>query len=177
MKPPSYHLPGVHMTADDYVAVNFRLWRARPRTRFNHWLLAAAVLLLGVSEGLEVWQYDRPQTTSTLAFLAVAILYGLFRFSLVRYQLRRGYARNTAAQHPTDFTLTDSEIIGRSEVGQFSGHWRLIRRAVWVGSDWFLLYPTEAACYYLDLRRLQPPATPADVAALLERHQIPQQRL
>ena len=62
MKPPSYHLPAVHMTADDYVAVNFRLWRARPRTRFNHWLLAAAVLLLGVSVGLEVWQYGRPQT-------------------------------------------------------------------------------------------------------------------
>ncbi|MBT9394336.1 hypothetical protein KLP40_14290 [Hymenobacter sp. NST-14] len=176
MKSRSYHLPAVHMSADDYVAVNFRLWQARPRTRFNHWLLAAAGLLLGVSVGLEVWEFGRPQTISTLVFLAVAVLYGLFRFALARYQLRRGYARQTAVQQPTDFTLTATEIIGRNALGQFSGPWKRIRRAVWAGPDWLLLYPSETACYYLDLRRLRPPATPADLAALLEHHRIPQQR-
>ena len=172
-----YLLPAVRMSADEFVAVNFRLWRARPATRRNHWLLGAGILLLGISIGLDVWQNGRPERTSTFVFLGVAVLYGLARFGLVRWQLRRGYARNATLQQPIDFRLTSAEIIGRSTLGQFSGKWTRIRRAVWVGTDWLLLYPTEAACYYLDLRRLQAPATPADLAQLLERHQIRQQRV
>jgi hypothetical protein len=175
MKSTPILLTGVQLTADEFVAVNFRLWRARPRTRLNHWILGAAVVLLGVSVGLDVYSNGRLTQPSTLILLAVAVAYALLRFGLVRYQLRRGYARNQALQQPTDFTLTNTEIIGRNTLGQFSGKWALIRRAVWVQPHWLLLYPTEAACYYLDLRRLQAPATAADVAALLERHQIAQQ--
>lgn len=170
-------LSGVQLSADEFVAVNFRLWRARPRTRLNHWILGAAVVLLGVSVGLDVYSNGRLAQPSTAVLLGVAVLYAVLRFGLVRYQLRRGYAKNTAAHHPTSFTLAQSEIIGRSTLGQFSGKWQLIRRTVWVQPHWLLLYPTEAACYYLDLRKLEAPATPADVAALLEHHQIPQQRL
>lgn len=49
-------------------------------------------------------------------------------------------------------------------------------RAGRVGPHW-LLYPTGAACYYLDLRGLQPPATAPDVLALLHRHLVPVQQL
>lgn len=175
MKSTPILLTGVQLTADEFVAVNFRLWRARPRTRLNHWILGAAVVLLGVSVGLDVYSNGRLTQPSTLVLLAVAVLYATLRFGLVRYQLRRGYARNQALQQLTDFTLTNTEIIGRNTLGQFSGKWALIRRAVWVQPHWLLLYPTEAACYYLDLRRLQAPATAADVAVLLERHQIAQQ--
>lgn len=177
MKSTPIVLPGVQLSADEFVAVNFRLWKARPATRRNHWLLGAAVALLAVSVGLEVYQHGGVQNWSGVAFLAVAVLYGLLRMALVRYQLRRGYARNTALQHPIDFTLTDTEITGRSSLGQFSGQWSLIRRAVWVRPDWLLLYPTEAACYYLDMRRLQAPATTSDVARLLTHHQILQQQV
>lgn len=175
--PPPYHLPAVHLSADDYVALNFRLWRARPATRRNHWLLAAALLLLTVSVGLDVWQHGRLTSTFTPLFLGVGVGYGLLRFGLVRWQLRRGYQQQAALQHPINFTLTDTEIIGQSMQGKFAGLWTDIRRAVWVGSDWLLLYPTETACYYLDLRRLPAPATAADVARLLARHQIRQQRV
>lgn len=177
MQSTPFMLSGVQLSADEFVAVNFRLWRARPRTRLNHWILGAAVVLLGVSVGLDIYQHQQVTQPSTLLFLAVAVLYGLLRFGLVRYQLRRGYARNKALQQPIDFTLSNTEIIGRSALGQFAGKWELIRRAVWVQPHWLLLYPTEAACYYLDMRRLQLPATPADVAALLEHHRIPQQHL
>ncbi|MBX0291983.1 hypothetical protein K3G63_16140 [Hymenobacter sp. HSC-4F20] len=177
MKPTPIVLSGVQLSADEFVAVNFRLWRARPRTRLNHWILGAAIALLSVSLGLEVYQSGRLPQSSSLVFLAVAVGYALLRFGLVRYQLRRGYAKNTAAHQPTDFTLTDTEIRGRSALGQFSGKWSLIRRAVWVRPHWLLLYPTEASCYYLDMRRLQAPATPDAVEQLLATHQIPQQRI
>jgi len=177
MKPTPLTLTGVQLTADEFVAVNFRLWRARPRTRLNHWILGAAVVLLGVSVGLDVYSNSQLTQPSTLVFLAVAVAYALLRFGLVRYQLRRGYAKNPTLQQPVEFTLTDTEIIGRSALGQFSGKWSLIRRAVWVQPHWLLLYPTEAACYYLDLRRLQAPATAAEVAELLTRHNIPQPQL
>ena len=177
MPHPPYSLPAVRLSANDYVAVNFRLWRARSATRRNHWLLGAAILLLSISIGLDLWPDGRLERTSTFIFLAIAVAYGLARFGLVRYQLRRGYARNAVLQQPIDFRLTNAEIIGRSKLGQFSGKWPRIRRAVWVGPDWLLLYPIETACYYLDLRRLQAPATPADLARLLEQHQIRQQRV
>lgn len=177
MKSTPILLTGVQLSAEEFVAVNFQLWRARPRTRLNHWILGAAVALLGVSVGLDAYQHSPLTQPSTLVFLAVAVLYALFRAGLVRYQLRRGYAKNTTLQQPVEFTLTDTEIIGRSSLGQFSGKWSLIRRAVWVQPHWLLLYPTEAACYYLDMRQLQLPAKVADVAALLTRHGIAQQTL
>ncbi|MET4106770.1 hypothetical protein [Hymenobacter sp. UYP22] len=177
MKPTPIVLSGVQLSAEEFVAVNFRLWRARPRTRLNHWILGAAVVLLGASVGLDLYQHGRLTQLSTLVFLGVAVLYALFRAGLVRYQLRRGYANNTTLHQPINFTLTESDIIGRSALGQFSGKWSMVRRAVWVQPHWLLLYPTEAACYYLDMRQLQQPATPADVAALLTRHSIAQQQL
>ncbi|SDY06815.1 hypothetical protein [Hymenobacter psychrophilus] len=173
---PPYHLPAVRLSADDYVAVNFRLWRARPATRRLHWLLGTAIGLLTIGVGLDVWQNGQLQRTSSFIFLGVAVLYGVSRFGLVRYQLRRGYARNATLQQPIDFILTTTEVIGQSQQGKFSGPWTTMQRAVWVGPDWLLLYPTEAACYYLDMRRLQAPATRVDVTRLLARHQIRQQQ-
>ncbi|RFP65200.1 hypothetical protein D0N36_10060 [Hymenobacter lapidiphilus] len=167
----------MRLSADEFVAVNFRLWRARPATRRLYWLLGAALLLLNLSVGLDLWQNGRLGSPFTLVFLGVGVAYGLLRLALVRWQLRRGYQRQQALQQPVDFTLTATEIIGRSALGKFPGQWKLIRRAVWVGPDWLLLYPTAAACYYLDMRCLQAPATAADVARLLERHQIRQQRI
>ncbi|WP_156108984.1 hypothetical protein [Hymenobacter sp. APR13] len=170
-------LPGVQMTADEFVTVNFRLWRQRPRTRFNHWLLGLAVLLLAGSVALDICRTGHISNQSTVVFLAVAVLYALVRMQLVRYQLRRGYARNTGLHAPISFELDAERLRGRSADGHFEARWQVLRRAVWVHPDWLLLYPTEAACYYLDLRRLQAPATPEQVLALLLQHQIPVQEL
>jgi len=52
--------------------------------------------------------------------------------------------------------------------------WKALRRAVWVRPDWLLLYPTDAACYYLDLRRLPAALPPAVLAQLLAGHHVPQ---
>lgn len=174
---PPLHLAAVRMSEADYVAVNFRLWQARPATRRNHWLLGAAVLLLTISIGLDVWEHGRLETWSTLLFLGVAVAYAALRVGLVRYQLRRGYARNPAAQAPADYTLAADALRGQSADGRFATPWARLKRTVWVGPHWLLLYPTEAACYYLDMRRLQAPATAAEVAQFLDHQQIPQQRL
>ncbi|GGG36659.1 hypothetical protein [Hymenobacter glacieicola] len=174
---PALVLPNVRMTAEDYVTVNFRLWRARPATRRAQWILVAAIALLALSVGLEVRELGRIQNWSTVAFLTVAGLYAAFRLALVRYQLRRGYSRNPAAQEPVDFTLSLAEVRGCSNQGTFTSSWSRVKRAVWVQPNWLLLYPSEAACYYLDLRRLQAPATPADIEQLLARHQIALQRV
>lgn len=165
------------MAADEFVAVSFRLWRHRPRTRFNHWLLGLAVLLLASSVVLDVSRTGHVSNQSTAVFLAVAVLYALVRMQLVRYQLQRGYVRNTGLHAPISFEMDAEHLRGRSANGHFEVRWQVLRRAVWVQPDWLLLYPTEAACYYLDLRRLQAPATPEQVLALLQQHPIPVQKL
>jgi hypothetical protein len=168
----------VTMSADEYVAVNFRLWRAQPSTRRNNWVLGAALALLSISLLLTL-QQDHWQITSWSApsFLAVGVLYALLRAWLVRWMLRKGYAKNTVLQEPIDFTLSPDEILGRSGLGQFTGKWTNISRAVLVQPHWLLLYPNEAACYYLDMRCLQAPATLQEVEHLLAHHQIPLKRV
>ena len=104
--------------------------------------------------------------------LAVGLLYGLLRMALVRYQLRRGFAKNPASQEPIDFAFDTDQLRGSSSGGSFAVRWNQLQRAVRVGS-WLLLYPSDMACYYVDLRHLQTPATPADVLALLREQQVP----
>ncbi|MBD2715578.1 hypothetical protein KBK19_11070 [Microvirga sp. STR05] len=161
------------MTSADFVAVNFRLWRQQRRTRFNHWLLGLALLLLAVSVAVDVVQNGRITNQGTLAMLAVGLLYGLLRMVLVRYQLRRGFAKNPANQQPIDFAFDTDRLRGSSSAGTFAVRWNQLQRAIRVGDDWLLLYPNDAACYYLDLRRLQAPATPAELLALLREQQVP----
>ena len=168
----------VTMSADEYVAVNFRLWRQQPATRRNNWILLAALVLLGSSLVLQL-QQDNWHVTSWSApsFLAVGLLYALLRSWLVRWMLRRGYQKNTVLKEPIDFTLTNAEILGRSGLGQFSGKLANITRAVLVQPHWLLLYPNQAACYYLDLRQLQAPGTLAAIEQLLGQHQISVRRV
>ncbi|SHL47852.1 hypothetical protein SAMN02746009_02806 [Hymenobacter psychrotolerans DSM 18569] len=159
------------MTSADFIAVNFRMWQRQRRTRFNHWLLGAALLLLAASVALDVMQNGQLTNQGTVVVLAVGLLYGLLRAGLVRYQLRRGFARNPVAQQPIDFALDADQLRGNSASGSFGVRWNQLQRAIRVG-DWLLLYRSEAACYYLDLRRLQAPATPADALALLREQQV-----
>ena len=169
------HLPHVQLTADDYVALNFRLWQARLATRRTFWLLGAAAVLLLVSVGLDVARHGTVSNRATLAFLAVAGLYVLFRRQLTRYLLRRGFR----PQPPVGYTLTPTEIQVRSGQRQSLLSWEQLREAVWVGANWLLLLPQAPAgsCYYLDVRRLEAPAAAADVAALLTQRGVPQHRL
>ncbi|MBT9394335.1 hypothetical protein KLP40_14285 [Hymenobacter sp. NST-14] len=39
-------------------------------------------------------------------------------------------------------------------------------------NDWLLLYPGPDFCYYLDLRRVPPPHTTAEVLALLDKYEV-----
>ncbi|WP_375434754.1 hypothetical protein [uncultured Hymenobacter sp.] len=159
--------PGVIMTANEFVAVNFRLWQQQSATRRRHWLLGAALFLLSVSVGLDAAQNGRISNSNTVLFLGLGALYGLFRLRLVRYQLRRGYAKNVVLHAPTDFTFDAEMLRGHTDNSRFEARWSAMRRAVWVKPNWLLLYPTETACYYVDLRRLQAPATPEQLLALV----------
>jgi hypothetical protein len=161
------------MSSDEYVAVNFRLWQKRPRTKLNHWLLGLALFLLGVSVGLDAVRAGHVSNWSTVAVLAVGVLYSLLRMQLVRYQLRRGYDKNTVLRVPVDFTFDIEMLRGQSTDSRFEVRWRTLRRAVWVHPNWLLLYPTEAACYYVDLRRVQAPSTPQHLLSLVKDAGVP----
>jgi hypothetical protein len=161
------------MTADEFVAVNFRLWQRRRSTRRAYWLLGTALAVLALSVVVEVVQIGRLMHVSTLVFLMVGIAYGLFRVWLVRYQLRSGYSRNTGLHHPTDFTFDLDKLKGHGPHGRFEAKLRTVRRAVWVQPHWLLLYPTETACYYVDLRHIQAPGTPEQLLELVRTTGVP----
>jgi hypothetical protein len=161
------------MTADEFVAVNFRLWQKRPRTKLNHWLLGAALLILSIGVGRDIARFGHVTEWGGVTFLLVGVLYALIRMAIVRYELRRGYAKNTGLRVPTDFTFDSEMLRGQSPDGRFETHWRRLRRAVWLQPDWLLLYPTEAACYYVDLRRIQAPGTPDKLLTLVKEVGVP----
>ena len=166
-------LPHVLMTADEYVAVNYYLWNRQSTTRRNRWLLVAALGLLAVSAGLQLWRNQFRGFSSWLvpASLGVGVLYGVGRDALTRYFLRRGYTQNAALHQPVDYELATDGLRSRTAAGRYLAPWPTLRRAVRVG-DWLLLYPTAAACYYLDLRRLAAPATAAQVVETLRQQGV-----
>ncbi len=169
-------VPGVRLSADEYVAVNFRLWWRAAATRRNHWLLGLALVLLAASVAMQL-RGRVPGAAfawSSPALLAVGLAYGALRPLLVRRLLRRTYRGSAAMQEPINYELMAAELRGHSRLGHFAVPWAALRRAVWVRPNWLLLYPTETACYYLDLRRLPAPLAPADVAQLLAQHQVRQ---
>lgn len=169
-------MPGVRPTAGEYVAVNFRLWWRAAATRRNHWLLGLALALLAASVALQLRgrASNGSFAWSSPVLLAVGLAYGALRPLLVRRLLRRTYRRSEAMQVPIDYELTAEEIRGRSALGHFAVPWPALRRAVWVRPDWLLLYPTDAACYYLDLRRLPAGFSVGDTAQLLAQHRVAQ---
>ncbi|MDU0371777.1 hypothetical protein ACFPAF_15345 [Hymenobacter endophyticus] len=177
MKPTPITLSATSLTTDDYVALNFRLWQLQPATRGIKWRLGLLILLLSLSVGLDVLQNGRLEHVFVVIFLGVLVVCAFSLPLLTRYQLRRGYARNPMPAPSISYLLTDTEVIQQSPLGTFPVQWPKIQRAMWVGHNWLLLYPNELGSYYLDMRRLQPPATPAEVAALLTRHNIAQQQL
>lgn len=167
---------GVRLSAGEYVAVNFRLWWRSAATRRNHWLLALALALLAASVAMQL-RGRAPDGTfawSSPVLLAVGLAYGVLRPLLVRRLLRRTYQRSAAMQTPIDYELTAEEIRGHSTLGHFAVPWAALRRAVWVRPDWLLLYPTDAACYYLDVRRFPTTFSADDMAQLLARYRVPQ---
>ncbi|OGX89125.1 hypothetical protein [Hymenobacter coccineus] len=168
--------PGVLISADEYVAVNLRLWWRAPATRRNHWLLGGALVLLAISVGAQLLGRapDGSFAWSSPVLLAVGLAYGAARLLLVRRLLRRTYFGSAAMQVPVDYELTEAALCGQSKLGRFDLPWSSLRRAVWVRPNWLLLYPAEAACYYLDLRCLPATTPPAAVAALLTQHNLPQ---
>ena len=168
--------PGVLISADEYVAVNLRLWWRAPATRRNHWLLGVALVLLAASVVAQLLGRapDGSFAWSSPVLLAVGLAYGAARPLLVMRLLRRTYLGSAAMQVPIDYELTEAALCGHSKLGHFEVPWTSLRRAVWVRPSWLLLYPAEAACYYLDLRSLPAATTPAAVAALLTEHRVPQ---
>ena len=169
-------MPGGRPTAGEYVAVNFRLWWHAAAPRRNHWLLALALALLAASVAMQLRGRapDGAFAWSSPGLLAVGLAYGALRPLLVRRRLRRTYRRSPAMQVPIDYELTAEEVRGRSTLGHFAVPWPALRRAVWVRPAWLLLYPTDAACYYPDLRRLPAAFTATDLAQLLAQYQVPQ---
>ncbi|GAB3637155.1 hypothetical protein GCM10027422_27450 [Hymenobacter arcticus] len=78
-------------------------------------------------------------------------------------------AAPTPARQPcaARFELRPAGLCGQSQLSAIESRWAGLLHARLLG-PWLLRYITEAACYYLDLRRLPPPATEADVLALLQ---------
>jgi hypothetical protein len=58
-----------------------------------------------------------------MIFLAVGVLYGLLRMSLVRYQLRRGYSRNPALREPVSFSFAADRLRGHGAADRHEVRW------------------------------------------------------
>lgn len=160
-------IDGTTLTADEFVALQYGLWRKRPRTRLAGWLLLLWVSAMSYFVVRDYLTYHQLTDYFTPTILAVGIVAAFLRGWLVRWQLRRYYARTPALGSPARFELSEAGLRGQGRLSRTETQWAGIVQAQVVG-HWLLLYITEATYHCLDLRRLQPPATEADVRALLQ---------
>ncbi|MCB2377706.1 hypothetical protein LGH70_08945 [Hymenobacter sp. BT635] len=169
----------VSLSKADYVAINHRMWNQRLGTRRSNWLLVGALALLTIGTVYTLVRNSGQLTSWTNpALLLVGIVFLVGRAQFVRWLMRRGYEKSRAQlSRSIVYTLRPNELRGQSELVQFSVQWSAIKKAAWVKPHWLLLYPSEAACYYLDLRCLPAAATAADIEQILAAQQIPQQQV
>ena len=165
---PTYPLvvEGSTISADEFVALQYRLWRQQQRIRLNGWIIGGWVLLMAGFLVRDLVAYGGLAEYYTPAAIAFGVVALLVRGPLARRQFRRYYARTPALASATRFELSPEGLRGQGQLSSMQNRWASFTQARLLGS-WLLLYVSEASYYYLDLRRLLPPATPADVLALL----------
>lgn len=159
-------IDGTALTEAEFVQLQIRLWRQRPRTRLAGALLLLWLAAMGYFVVRDYLTHHRLTDYFTAGLLLVGIGVAFAREPLVRRQLRRYYARTPALASPAHFELSAAGVRGRGRLSEFETQWGGILQAR-ISGPWLLLYITEATYHCLDLRRLQPPATEADVRALL----------
>ena len=159
-------IDGTFLSEAEFVALQYRLWRQRPRTRLAGWLLTLWLAAMSYFVVRDWLTYHALTDYYTAALLVFGIAAAFARGPLVRRQLRRYYVRTPGLASPARFELRAEGLSGQGRLSTIETQWAGIMQARVVG-HWLLLYVTEATYHCLDLRRLQAPATEADVRALL----------
>ena len=164
-------IDGTAPTEAEFVA----LWQLVQGRRQGTWKVG---LVLALLVGFMVYDVltRRPLSdyyTAIALLVGVVIIYAA-RGPYVRWQTRRTYARTPRLRTPTRYELSPAGLRCEPSAKEPDGElspleipWADLVKAQLQG-PWLLVYISEITCYYLDLRHLQPPATEADVLALLQ---------
>ena len=169
----------VVIPAADYVQVSLVLINAqtgRMQTRRGSFIL----LLFGMlGLALTFWRDGTIPLGFALFFGFLSLLGGatlLFDQFLPR-RLATTHTQSIApTMLPTDYTFAADALSSHNELHSSTLAWTAVQRADVVG-HWLLLYLTNKTFLWLDLRQLAPPATAADLYALLAQHHIPVREL
>ncbi|WP_157547621.1 hypothetical protein [Hymenobacter sp. DG25A] len=116
-----------------------------------------------LSSGLGYWLMGPGKWLSwaflTLFFTGIGLLYQL-------YEYRKAYRQISARLHPSQFRVSQNGVKLTFPRGEAFYTWSEFYRIQHL-SPWLLLYTSVEHSYYLDMRRIAPPATSADLLALL----------
>ncbi|RSK42419.1 hypothetical protein [Hymenobacter perfusus] len=131
------------------------------------------VLLLGYLL-YTAWFADTASTSVPfkigLTAFFIALLVGMLVFAN-RVLLKRSFNKIPLHQQPVTYTLSETGIALHSRALQSTSAWHTVHSARKVG-DWYFLANKNQQGYLLDSRRIQAPATEADLRALFQQHGI-----
>ncbi|WP_155832848.1 hypothetical protein [Hymenobacter swuensis] len=100
----------------------------------------------------------------------IMLMVGVLMFAN-RVLLKHSFSKIPLYQQPATYTLSESGIALRTPLLQSSSAWHTVHSARKVG-DWYFLANKNQQGYLLDSRRIQAPATEADLRALLQHYGI-----
>ncbi|MCB2377707.1 hypothetical protein LGH70_08950 [Hymenobacter sp. BT635] len=108
--------------------------------------------------------------TRSVSWLGWALLITIFMLLGLLHQwweYRQAYRQGPDKQLPTSF-VADTHGIHITQNGRRFYRWNEFY-SIQAVQHWLLLYTSVEHCYYLDLNQIEPPATAADLLALLPR--------
>ncbi|UOQ74606.1 hypothetical protein [Hymenobacter cellulosilyticus] len=120
----------------------------------------AAVVVSGLAGGL--WFGPGYRVT----WLVLVTLFTVLGLAHQWWEYRRAYRQDPVRQRPTSFVVEQAGVHVTQNGMQRFFSWAGFYSVQPVG-NWLLLYTSPEHCYYLNLDLVQPPATAAQVLALL----------
>ncbi|MCC2548144.1 YcxB family protein [Hymenobacter sp. BT175] len=110
------------------------------------------------------------------SWVVTATVFSVLGLLYQRWEYRRAFRQQPSVQQPTSFTVEPAGITVHESGGARFFRWTDFYRVEPV-QHWLLLYTSVEHCYYLNLDLVQPPATRADLLALLPGLPVPARQL
>jgi hypothetical protein len=169
-------VPDVLISEDEYATVAAQQWLSRPKYRWPLWVYGLSALVMLLVAAMRLWARAQnpaePWPVFELVWVALIGFYALWwRRQRLEQHYRKSYRSSAQAQAPSTYRFGEDSVENVSTLGQSTLRYAALTKAV-VRGKWLLLYFSDHGFAFVDLTRVQSPATPEDLLGLLRRQGV-----
>ncbi|OON68788.1 hypothetical protein [Hymenobacter sp. CRA2] len=165
-------IPDVTISEAEFATIATEQWLSQPKNRWVLWIYGLSGVVFLVLAGLRLWERAEDPTAPwpvfELIWVAFILLYVFWwRPYRLRQFFRKNYRSSAASQAACTYHFREDEIDNISDLARGSVRYEALVKARQRGR-WLLLYFSDSGYAFIDVDKIQPPATAADLHQLLQ---------